>query len=232
MIKEIPTIEELTYIQGVDIIGGLSKTSKMPWYSWSTSAFDCKTGSELRKVEGSVCSSCYACRGCYVFPSVRVAHDRKLKALKDPRFVDAFVVVLKSLYRRGQKTYLKKGERVRENRFRWHDSGDLQSLEHLKMLNQIALRVPEIDFWLPTKEAKIVSKFLQSDVVADNLNIRLSYPMIGGSFKRVRDGLTSSTVGVLKAPMNCHAQTSGTGKCGDCRSCWDKDVEVVNYQEH
>ena len=29
----------------------------------------------------------------------------------------------------------------------------------------------------------------------------------------------------------CHAPDNA-GKCGDCRACWDKDVDVVGYRWH
>lgn len=217
----------LTYQEAVSIIGGLSKTSKMPWYSWSTSAFDCITGSRLRQVEGSVCSNCYACKGCYVFSSVKQAHDRKLKALQDPRFVEAFTVVLTNLYERTRKTYVKDGKVIKENRFRWHDSGDIQSIEHLEMINQIALNCPFIDFWLPTKEVGMI----RGRTFAPNLTVRVSHPMIGETFKEDRVPFVYSTVGYDKSEKNCYAQQND-GKCGDCSMCWDKSIKAINYKEH
>ena len=42
------------------ITGSLTRTSKMPGLSYSLPAWECKTGSKLRKIKGSVCASCYA----------------------------------------------------------------------------------------------------------------------------------------------------------------------------
>ena len=222
---------ELSYPEAMQVIGGLSNTSKMPWYSWSTSAYDCITGSKLREVEGSVCSNCYAMKGCYVFSSVRNAHNRRLSAIDDPRFVDAFVVVLTNLYLRTRKTYTKDGVTIKENRFRWHDAGDIQSVEHLMMINSIAMQCPFIDFWLPTKEVGFVNKFLKNNTPAKNLTIRLSNPMIGGTWEKKPNGQVFSTVGVQGAEMQCPAYQQ-EGKCGDCRNCWNKDVDAVNYPLH
>lgn len=223
---------ELSYAEAVDIIGGLSKPSKMPFFSWSTSAYDCPTGSKLREVEGSVCANCYACKGCYVFPSVRNAHNVRLRALSDPRFEDAFVTVLVNLYNRTRRNYLRDGVVTRENRFRWHDSGDIQSLEHLELLQRIAIRTPFIDHWLPTKEAVIVNAFLKKHgSFSSNLTVRLSHSMVGQTFKKKPNNLNFSTVGVENAPNNCMAYTQG-GECRDCRACWDQDVESVNYPLH
>ena len=47
--------------------GGItSKNKKMPFYNYDLSAWDCKKGSQLRKVAGSVCSDCYAMKGNYL----------------------------------------------------------------------------------------------------------------------------------------------------------------------
>ena len=46
-------------------IGGLSNTSKMPAYSWGISAKDCKTGSKLALIPGTICNKCYADKGFY-----------------------------------------------------------------------------------------------------------------------------------------------------------------------
>ena len=38
----------------------LSKPGKMPGFAYSTPAHECKTGTKLRAVAGSVCANCYA----------------------------------------------------------------------------------------------------------------------------------------------------------------------------
>jgi hypothetical protein len=43
--------------------------------------------------------------------------------------------------------------------FRWHDSGDLQSLQHLLDIVRIAEQLPNVSFWLPTKEKGLVYKY-------------------------------------------------------------------------
>ena len=47
------------------LVGGLSKPGKMPGWSIGIPAKECKTGSKLRAVKGSVCEDCYALKGCY-----------------------------------------------------------------------------------------------------------------------------------------------------------------------
>ena len=204
----------------------------MPWYGFSTSALDCQTGSKLREVKNSVCSKCYACRGNYCFSNVKESHTKRLDATKDPRFVEAMTTVITTLYNRGKKTYKLNGKDVKENRFRWHDSGDIQSLEHLEKINQIAINCHFIDFWLPTKEIGYTNQFLKKHKeFAPNLTVRVSNPMIGETFKKAPMGLPFSTVNVTDNNiMQCSAPQQDN-KCLDCRMCWDKDKNV-NYKAH
>jgi len=51
-------------IEAIQIIGGdLSATTKMPCKSFNLPAWECKTGSKLAKIKGSVCFNCYAMKG-------------------------------------------------------------------------------------------------------------------------------------------------------------------------
>ncbi len=62
-----------------NITGTLSKPSKMPGWSYGIPAKECKVGSKLAKIPGTVCHGCYALKGCYVFPNVQAA-SHKLQA--------------------------------------------------------------------------------------------------------------------------------------------------------
>lgn len=222
----------LTYQEALDIIGGLSATSKMPWFSWSISALHCHTGSKLRKIAGSTCSKCYACKGRYMFPNVKDAHERRKAGLDHPDFVKAFVTVLETAYLKSRKTYERDGVTIKENRFRWHDSGDIQSLDHLMKINKIAEQTPYIDHWLPTREYGIVKRFLDCGMTfSPNLTVRMSAVMVGQVFPDRPMDLPFSTVGVddeKVSPCSAYAQE---GKCLNCRMCWDKDKDV-NYPLH
>ena len=48
-------------------IGTLSNPSKMPAYAWGISAKQCKVGSKLAKIKGTICNKCYALKGHYTF---------------------------------------------------------------------------------------------------------------------------------------------------------------------
>ena len=79
-----------------EITGSLTRTSKMPGLSYSLPAWECKTGSKLRKIEGSTCYDCYALKGCYVFKVVQDAQYRRLGAIKSPLWVQAMATLINS----------------------------------------------------------------------------------------------------------------------------------------
>ena len=135
------------------ITGGLSLPSKMPGPAYNLPAQACITGAKLVKIPGSVCAGCYALKGRYNFRNVRLALARRLESLKHPQWVFAMTVLIK-------------GEEV----FRWHDSGDLQSVQHLKNIFEVCNKTPETSHWLPTREAKFL-KLMDPEVLPKNLKI-------------------------------------------------------------
>ena len=211
--------------EALETIGGLSKTSKMPWYSYSIPAQRCKVGAKLAAVKGTVCNGCYALKGYYRFTKVHAALEKRYQKLMNTPskdFVDAFVLVLETKYNN------QKG--VKEDRFRWHDSGDVQSYEHLEMICEIAKRTPFLRHWLPTKEYALISLF-PPELIPDNLQIKVSHPKIGGTFaKGTYSGYDFSTVGYEgEGVSQCNAQYQD-GECRDCDACWTPGS--VNYPMH
>ena len=192
------------------ITGGLSKPSKMPGPAYNLPAAACITGSKLAKIKGSVCEGCYALKGRYRFNNVQAALKRRLAAIETPEWVDAMVQLIKP-----------------HKEFRWHDSGDIQSLEHLQNIFRICRRTPETSHWLPTREAQILKLITPADVPS-NLIIRMSSHMIDQG--PVNFWPWTSTV-TSKGGASCPAPKQG-GKCGDCRQCWDPAVKVVSYGKH
>lgn len=205
-----------TIKQAEGIVQGLTSTSKMPSASYSLPADECKKGAKLRKIKGSVCSICFALKGNYKrYPAITRAQYRRLKALDNPNWVNAMVYLLTH-----------KKDITSAGVFRWHDSGDLQSVQHLGKILQVVLNTPNIKHWLPTKESRLIKHM--GIKTPDNLVIRLSGAMVDG-----------------KAPVYAHTSTVTTdannatcrsfeneGKCGDCRKCWDKDVKNITYLSH
>jgi len=187
--------------------GSLTRTSKMPGLSYSLPAWECKTGSKLRKIKNSVCSMCYALKGNYTrYKAIKAAQYVRLKTLTNKLWVEAFVVQIK-----------------RQEYFRWHDAGDVQNLEHLNKIFEVCEATPDTKHWMPTREAWIKDHL---DRKPANLVIRFSPPMIG----QENSSWPNSSM-VVTEGASCPAPKQG-GKCGDCRACWDPTVKVVSYGKH
>lgn len=209
--------------EATHIIHSLSEPSKMPGYGYGLPTHACKTGGKLRKIDGSVCSHCYACKGHYAFTTAIKAHDKRLLATLHPKWVEAMITVLK-------------GKKVRY--FRWHDSGDLQSVQHLKKIIKVCEGVPDMMFWLPTKEFNILRDYFKTtDYVPPNLCIRLSATLIDSDGVVLPDHwpfeVAACSVHDKHKPVDfeCKAYERG-GKCGECRACWDYNVRNVSYRRH
>ena len=191
------------------ITGGLSKPSKMPGPAYNLPATECKTGAKLVKVPDSVCEGCYALKGRYNFRNVRLALARRLASLKHPRWIEAMTVLIKG-----------------EPYFRWHDSGDLQSVTHLANIMKVCKATPETSHWLPTREAGLM-KVINPAAIPTNLTIRFSSHMINQ--KPVKFWPWTSTVST--GDFTCPASKQGN-QCGSCRNCWDREVATVSYPKH
>jgi len=194
------------------ITGSMTRTSKMPGLSYSLPAWECKTGAKLRKIKNSGCAGCYALKGNYTrYPAIKAAQYVRLKAITDPRWVDSMVAQIK-----------------RQKFFRWHDAGDIQSMDHLNKIFEVCKLTPETRHWMPTREAQFLNQ-IKPEAVPKNLIIRMSSHMIDQ--KPVTFWPWTSTVTSKKEGASCPAPKQG-GKCGSCRSCWDRNTPNVEYGKH
>lgn len=218
-LKSLMTTTYKTAKQAEAVVHTLSDPSKMPCYGYSIPASRCITGGKLRKVANSICSVCYALKGRYVFKNVLDAMEKRFQSLFNSAWEDAIVFLIQKKEKSGF--------------FRWHDSGDLQGAWHFQKIVNVAKRLPNITFWLPTREISMISDWLaQGNVIPENLTVRLSAFMLDGeppiaAAKRL--GLCVS--GASATDYNCPASNQA-GKCGDCRNCWNKNVFQVNYKKH
>ena len=200
------------------IIGGsLSKPSKMPGWSIGLPAKECKTGSKLRQIKNSVCEDCYALKGCYVFKVVQDAQYRRLHAIKDPRWVTAMAHLINS---------------KKPDVFRWHDSGDVQDLDHLKKIYEVCRLTPSKRHWLPTREAWIKNPRQDKPT---NLVIRFSAPMMDQlapkSWPNSSSVITKDQPWFGATSIVCPSSKQGN-KCLDCRQCWNPDIKNISYWAH
>jgi len=193
------------------ITGGLSAPGKMPEGSYNLPANMCQTGAKLRKIKGTPCWGCYAFNGRYNFPNVKDALTRRLDSITHPQWVEAMATLVK-----GKK------------HFRWHDSGDLQSVQHLKNIFEVCKLTPSTMHWLPTQERKFLP--LNKDSIPKNLLIRLSNAKNDTKPGRAWDHW-STVVTKPRAGHVCPAPEQGN-ECGSCRACWSKDVKEVQYRIH
>jgi hypothetical protein len=193
------------------ITGGLSKPSKMPGFSYNLPATKCITGAKLVKIPGSVCSGCYALKGRYRFPNVKDAMQRRLDSIDHPLWIKAMATSIIE---------------TKTGFFRWHDSGDLQSLEHLKKIFEVCNLTPGIQHWLPTREASIIN-CIQADEVPKNLIIRLSAHKVDGKASTFWPWTST----VVTSEKTCPAAEQ-ENKCKDCRACWDRNIQNVAYGKH
>ena len=217
------TIKLYTKQDAVNIAGSCTKTTKMPSDSYSLPAKACITGSKLVKIKGSVCEGCYALKGNYhrFAKTIEPLQYKRLESITHPLWVEAMVKLI------GNKPF-----------FRWHDAGDLQSVEHLSKIAQIAQQLPQTLFWLPTREYDIVKAFVETKSIPVNLVIRMSAMMIDQPAKLPRS--LKGIANVLTSTVHKNKELTGfkcvapsqQGKCGSCRSCWDNTVTNVSYHAH
>ena len=192
------------------ITGGLSKPGKMPGPAYNLPAWVCQTGQKLAKIKGTPCYGCYALnRGRYRFSNVKQALQRRLDSLSSPQWVMAMVTLIK-----------------KHKYFRWHDSGDIQSAEHLKNIFKVCKLTPGTRHWLPTQERQYLPA---AEDVPENLIIRLSRSKIDGPASNAWPFESGVTLDDKK--RTCPAPDQGN-QCGSCRACWNKDVKTVIYGKH
>lgn len=117
---------------------------------------------------------------------------------------------------------------VKHPHFRWHDSGDIQSVAHLRHICEVAIGTPGMLHWLPTREHAMVKQFLrEGGTVPRNMVIRLSAIMVGQVTKRLAPGVLTSSVTAGKG-RPCPAKSQGN-KCGPCRACWNRRIHNIDY---
>ena len=213
-------IEIKTKKQAADIVGGITKTSKMPCSSYSLPIAECKTGAKLASSNpNSICASCYAGKGFYKVyqKTIEPAQYKRLESINSPLWIAAMIKLVSA---------------EKSGFFRWHDSGDIQSVDPLHKIASVARLTPTIRHWLPTRERGIVRDFLKVDTIPDNLIIRLS-ALEFDQKPLTFNGLPTSTSHKNEAPHGkaCPAP-SNNGECGSCRACWDKTISNISYSAH
>jgi len=215
-------MQTLNKTQAHEIHGGLTQTTKLPCKSYSLPTIACRTGFKMRAIAGSICADCYAEKGNYrkYQHNIEPAQHARLVSITDNLWVDAMVVSI------GADKY-----------FRWHDSGDIQDIEHLEKIAAVARATPNCMHWLPTREYGIVSAFTAQYDIPKNLIIRLSAMftdkpvVVPASLKGIAGIAVSNVHSVKPIGTACNAPAQN-GECRECRACWSRKVAAVSYSIH
>jgi len=197
----------------------LSKASKMPGKSWSLQARETCPGSidPATKTLLPVCAGCYATQGNYVFPNVKAPREENRKDWKREDWVSDMVAAI-----------------AKEKFFRWFDSGDVYHPGLAEKIYYVMEQTPHVRHWLPTKSYNIpkIRFWLNMMKELPNVAVRFSSPTVDGMFSAEHGScVVPSFDSDTQANAVCDAYERD-GKCGDCRVCWDKTVDVVAYVAH
>ena len=202
--------------------------------TWSIPPDTCHVGSTLREIEGSTCFNCYDFASYKMYPSVRVGRTNNLELYRAAKSADMLPEFGEALAKQIENISANKAKREEpgSSLHRWFTGGDLQDIEMLRMFVYVANLLPNMRFWLPTREAAIVRKYLASNPAGfpGNLIVRISSAMVDGapltSFDHTSTVHTEENEGHA-----CPAYQQG-GNCQDCTACWDKSVVNVSYKAH
>ena len=243
--QRIAIARSLSRFMAKTIAGSLGEPSKMPGPSYGLDAWKCSVGNILADVSGSTCSHCYARLNFYKFYwPAKIARARRHAALSHPLWAEAMIAQVMFHMADGGEPF-----------FRWHDSGDLQSLDHFENICAVADATPRVSHWLPTREYGIVRQFLvEGGRIPWNLAVRLSSHWNGEPPQVPPElaHLPTSTVHFERgkpvqvgprrnSTVECRAglreTTDVQGKnvssfCGSCRACWTTSVQHVSYPIH
>ena len=125
---------------------------------------------------------------------VQDAQYRRLAAIQSPQWVEAMAHLINS---------------KKPDVFRWHDSGDVQDLDHLKKIYSVCRLTPGKRHWLPTREAWIKAHLEDKP---NNLVIRFSAPMVD---QAAPESWPNSSE-VVTSGASCPAAQQDN-ECRDCR---------------
>jgi hypothetical protein len=149
----------------------LADTSTMASRSTSYPTEFCATGRHLKNINESTCAGCYAEGVTYNYDNTARRQIQSFNDMvQDP--IEYHSRLADQIPNEG-----KDGLPV----FRYLDSGDAHSPEHLALMLDTATLNPNIIHWIPTREFGMVNKVLASrgyapDAIPPNVRLRMSMP--------------------------------------------------------
>lgn len=204
----------------------LSQPSKMPCASFSLPAGDACPFAVYG--EGSICDTCYADKGFYLF-SKRTQTPRFQWVKQSLRTQAGTLQLIADLIAAVEASFgpKHKGQKY----FRIHDSGDFFNPKYVRVWMAVAQALPQVRFWAPTRAWRN-PKMLQAlrDLASlPNVTIRPSALYIGDDAPII-DGLAAGST--VDGPAQACVAPSQDNKCGECRVCWDAPTTAVSYKLH
>jgi len=208
----------------------LTQTTAMPGSSFSLPARRTCPGSVL--AANSVCAACYADdRHRYRWRGVQEAQAHRLDWTHRALSADRFVPVIADLI----------ASRA-ERHFRLHDAGDFFSPRYVDAWREVALSLPTVAFWAPTRSWSIAGQCrpegdpllgsLRRLAALPNVTVRPSAIFIGGDPPEVHGLAAGSSVTTDRSLATCPKSLRSPPSCGDCRRCWDEPQIPVTYLKH
>ena len=208
----------------------LTQTTAMPGSSFSLPARRTCPGAVL--AANSVCAACYADdRHRYRWRGVQEAQAHRLdwahRALSTGRFVSVIADLITAR---------------RDRYFRLHDSGDFFSPLYIDAWREVALSLPTVAFWAPTRswsmagqcrpEGDPLLSSLRQLAALPNVTVRPSALLINEAPPVLPAFAAGSTVTTNRAAVTCPKAFQTPARCGDCRRCWDEPQLPVIYLKH
>lgn len=197
-----------------------SKAGKMPCRSWSLEAQTTCPGSidpDTKKLVPA-CQGCYATDGNYRFKNVKAPRLHNRDDWKSADWIDAMVSALDN-----------------DRYFRLFDSGDFYHHKLAEKWLSVMEQTPWVKYWVPTRSYKIprIAKILVKMAALPNVVVRYSSDSVRGEFEQHHGStiIGEDQIGHIDGVTVCHAY-SNDGKCGTCRSCWNKDINTIAYVQH
>ncbi len=165
---------------------------------------------------------CYACKGRFMFPSIKQSHSKNLEAyLKNPK---AYFTVIDTTL-----------QMIPYHYFRWHSSGDIVDMNYLDGMCKLARKHRTTKFLCFTKKYELANEYFAEHTKPSNLTIVFSN---WGDWQC--ENPLDFPVANIRFNKNDPIPANGTlcpKFCGDCvntnGSCWDlKKGQQVIFDKH
>ena len=128
------------------------------------------------------CDGCAKDGACYAWRDAKLHHNAVIKAWAENTILlrnkpdDLMNQIDQFIAAKNKKYAASKDEKdLRVKTWRWNVSGEIEGIHHLKLMNDIAFKHPEVMFGIYTKNFDVLEEFLSGDnKIANNFVINIS----------------------------------------------------------